>query len=238
MEALQLFKNKKIGNMRGYIDDNAIVYLNVEDSVLGLGFTTIDNKGNEKITWDVVRNLLKRFGYNKKVKADDYIPENIFYLLAMKADNDAATNFQIWIANDVIPSIRKTGSYSIKPQIAEQIPARQSQLQARKEAVGVYELYSAYARKQGDTRKPKRIYAKFSNLANRASGIPNGCRELATSKQLKICEMAEKIISQTLLLGISLNDFYADIEESVMLKVAEIMQLTTSNMNLLKAPKF
>ena len=199
-----------------------------------MGFVTYDKGGNANIAWTVVANLLERFGYNKKVKADDYIPENIFYLLAMKADNESAEKFQMWIANEVIPTIRKTGTYSVK-QLAEPSPERKSQIKARKEATGVYEMYSAYARRQGDTRKPKRIYAKFSNLANRISGIPNGCRALATAGQLKLCEMAEKIISQTLLLGISANNYYKDIEESVMLKGSEILQLAASSQKLLES---
>ena len=41
----------------------------------------------------------------------DYIPENIFYRLAMKARNETAEAFQAKIADEVIPSIRKTGGY-------------------------------------------------------------------------------------------------------------------------------
>lgn len=42
---------------------------------------------------------------------DTYIPENIFYRLAMKAKNEAAEAFQAKIADEVIPSIRKHGAY-------------------------------------------------------------------------------------------------------------------------------
>lgn len=43
----------------------------------------------------------------------NYIPENIFYCLTMKAKNKRAQEFVGWLANEVIPSIRKTGSYNI-----------------------------------------------------------------------------------------------------------------------------
>lgn len=48
---------------------------------------------------------------------DDYIPENIFYRLAMKAKNETAEKFQALVADEIIPSIRKTGSYSIAPKM-------------------------------------------------------------------------------------------------------------------------
>ena len=231
-KALQLFTEKTAGQMRCYFGEDNVIYLNLGDSINGLGFVSYDKKGNPRIMWDVVKNLLKRFGYNKKATADDYIPENIFYLLAMKADNDAATNFQMWIANEVIPTIRKTGSYAIS-EVSERQTVRQSQIKARKDATGVYELYAVYAKRQGDNRKVGRIYAKFSKLANNIAGIAQGCRELATSKQLKVCAMAEKIIAETLMRGIAANMNYKDIEENVMSKCADVLQLTSSPFPLL-----
>lgn len=41
----------------------------------------------------------------------DYIPENIFYRLAMKAKNETAEKFQALVADEIIPSIRRTGGY-------------------------------------------------------------------------------------------------------------------------------
>ena len=42
---------------------------------------------------------------------DDFIPENVFYRLAMKAKNETAERFQAFIADEVIPSIRRHGVY-------------------------------------------------------------------------------------------------------------------------------
>lgn len=43
--------------------------------------------------------------------SDIYIPENVFYMLAMKANNETATAFQQRIANEIMPMIRRTGMY-------------------------------------------------------------------------------------------------------------------------------
>ncbi|MCI9127419.1 MAG: hypothetical protein HFG28_09505 [Eubacterium sp.] len=40
-----------------------------------------------------------------------FISENIFYRLAMKAKNETAEKFQAKVANEIIPSIRKHGGY-------------------------------------------------------------------------------------------------------------------------------
>lgn len=50
-------------------------------------------------------------GFSQQVAKDDYIPESLFYLLGMKASNTAAQEFQRWLAVDVLPQIRKNGSY-------------------------------------------------------------------------------------------------------------------------------
>lgn len=42
---------------------------------------------------------------------DDFIPENIFYRLAMKAKNEVAEKFQAKVADEIIPSTRKHGGY-------------------------------------------------------------------------------------------------------------------------------
>ena len=50
---------------------------------------------------------------------DDFIPENIFYRLAMKAKNETAEKFQALVADEIIPSIRKHGAYMTPKKIEE-----------------------------------------------------------------------------------------------------------------------
>lgn len=57
------------------------------------------------------RLYLTDLKFSQEVAKDTYIPENIFYRLAMKAKNETAEKFQALIADDVVPAIRKTGGY-------------------------------------------------------------------------------------------------------------------------------
>lgn len=43
----------------------------------------------------------------------DYVPEHVVYLLAMKANNETAKTFQLKIATEILPSIRRYGYYSV-----------------------------------------------------------------------------------------------------------------------------
>lgn len=87
-------------------------YLKLETVARGLGFTD-NSKGTEYIRWNTVRQYLGEIGFSQEVAKDSFIPENVFYRLAMKAKNEAAEKFQAKIADEVIPSIRRTGGYII-----------------------------------------------------------------------------------------------------------------------------
>jgi len=65
----------------------------------------------EYIRWNRVEKYLKDFGFATSGE-NDFIPENIFYLLAMKGKNEIAKNFQLKVANKILLAIRKTGMYA------------------------------------------------------------------------------------------------------------------------------
>lgn len=93
---------------------NGVAYLKLEAVARGLGFTQNKN-GVEYVKWERVIAYLKELGFSPEVGKDDYIPENIFYRLAMKAKNEVAERFQAKVADEIIPAIRRTGSYSAMP---------------------------------------------------------------------------------------------------------------------------
>lgn len=86
-------------------------YLKLETVARGLGFTD-NSKGVEYVRWNTVRQYLKDIGFSQEVAKDDFIPENVFYRLAMKAKNETAEKFQAKVADEIIPSIRKHGIYA------------------------------------------------------------------------------------------------------------------------------
>lgn len=102
-------KIRNIGGLDCY-EENGVAYLNLEQAARGLGFTQTAASGNVVVRWERVRRYLADFGV--PTSGDDgFIPENIFYRLAMKAKSEAAERFQAWVADEVIPAIRKTGGY-------------------------------------------------------------------------------------------------------------------------------
>lgn len=91
-------------------EKDGTAYLNLEAVARGLGFTRIAASGNEVVRWERVDGYLQELGV-PTCGHDDYIPENIFYRLAMKAKNETAEKFQALVADEIIPTIRRTGGY-------------------------------------------------------------------------------------------------------------------------------
>lgn len=109
-------------------EKDGTAYLKLETVARGLGFTFIAKSGNEVVRWNTVYGYLKDLGVATSCNGasyqddcPDFIPENIFYRLAMKAKNEVAEKFQAKVADEIIPSIRKTGRYGFNPMTPEEM---------------------------------------------------------------------------------------------------------------------
>ena len=99
-------------------EKDGTAYLNLEAVARGLGFVDVRD-GVEYIRWARVGKYLAEFSFATSGERPEYIPENVFYRLAMKAKNEAAEKFQAFIADEVIPSIRKRGAYMTQEKLQE-----------------------------------------------------------------------------------------------------------------------
>lgn len=174
-------------------EKDGTAYLKLETVARGLGFTKTEIKKGVQYTtirWDRVFGFLEEFGFDHKWGKDDFIPENIFYRLAMKAKNTVAEAFQAKIADEVIPSIRKHGGY-----IAGQNEMSADELMAKALMVAQKTLAEREARisaltVENQIMAPKAAY--FDELVDR--NLLTGLRE--TAKEL--CIPQNKFISYLL----------------------------------------
>lgn len=90
-----------IEGVRGYEKDD-VVYVHLYDVAMGLGITEIKN-GIKYIRWERVRKYLEELGLfiTRKKLQNAYIPENVFYRLAMKTKNKIAREFQIKLSEEI-----------------------------------------------------------------------------------------------------------------------------------------
>lgn len=94
------------------LDDD--ILLDLHGVCIGLNFTQVKNS-KKYIRWERVKKYLVEFGcINANDKLPEYISEQYFYKLMMKASNEYAKKFQNWISEDILPNIRKNKVYHMK----------------------------------------------------------------------------------------------------------------------------
>lgn len=180
-----------IKNVRGYQDENGVAKLNLEDIARGLGFTQI--KGNvEYIRWERIKGYLKEFNFptsGENGKMPEYIPENIFYKLCFKAENEIAKKFQDIVTDEVLPSIRKHGGYIAGQEqmtdeelMAKAVLMANSKIQELSHKNKQLQAVNSELIVTNEIMKPKAEY--FDELVDR--NLLTGFRE--TAKALKIKE--------------------------------------------------
>ena len=118
---IEIFKNEDLKlQVRTIQNEDGSISVNAEDTAIGFGWIR-EKSGKEYVMWDRFNGFLCDFNFPHKCGKDDYIPESLFYMLGMKASNKVAQEFQKWLAVDVIPSIRKNGTYSIKEEKVDKL---------------------------------------------------------------------------------------------------------------------
>ena len=140
-----------VQNVRGYIDENGTAWLNAEDVARGLGFVEakkFSTSGENYVRWERVNDYLRDLDClgedDPDVKSGDYIPEQWVYLLAMKASNETAKKFQKTVANEILPTLRKTGTYTLKPKAPTPVADMVSDVSAT--ADGIQALFTGVKR--------------------------------------------------------------------------------------------
>lgn len=114
MNEIKIFENNELGfKVRTLLNPDGSISVNAEDTAIGYGWTTVAKSGNEVVRWSRMNGYCKELGFAHMWSKDDYLPESLFYMLGFKAGNERALKYQQWLAIEVLPSLRKTGSYEI-----------------------------------------------------------------------------------------------------------------------------
>ena len=116
MNELQIFNNEEFGEIRTVsIEDKA--YFVGSDVAKALGYA-IPHKAVQTHCKGVLKRNIPTSSGNQDVLL---ITEGDVYRLIMKSKLKSAEKFESWVMDDVLPSIRKTGSYGMPMTTSEQI---------------------------------------------------------------------------------------------------------------------
>lgn len=170
-----------VSNVHGYVDKSGNAWLNAEDVSIGFGFTQEKN-GTIYVKWERVNSYLSEFGYSPQVGKGSYLPESMVYRLGFKANNQLAVKFQTVLAEEVLPSIRKTGSYSIQNMSRKELALMIVQAEEEKEALM---LENKQKEAQLEEQKPKVVFAD-AILGSTSSCLVGELAKILTQNGYKI----------------------------------------------------
>lgn len=126
MANIEIFKNERIGEIRTILDERNEPWFCLADvcKILGLGNpsqvkTTLKSRG--VISNEVSTSIISQGVDTGKTKfvLMNFIDEPNLYKCIFQSRKKEAELFQDWICEEVIPSIRKTGSYSLQQRIPQ-----------------------------------------------------------------------------------------------------------------------
>lgn len=124
MNNLQIFNNKQFGQVR-MVEIDGKPFFVAKDIALCLGYKDTTNAVKQHCRW-VVKHHLGVVTGKKKDGTDaiqtvemNVIPEGDMYRLITNSELPLAAKFESWIFDEVLPTIRKTGTYQIKKEKTE-----------------------------------------------------------------------------------------------------------------------
>lgn len=110
-----IFKNENLGEVRVIFIDNEPLFC-LSDICRALGLTTPAAVANAiKAEFELGELNSYSFDTGFGVKEFTMITEAQLYFVLMRSNKAEAKEFRKWVNTEVLPSIRKTGSYSQKP---------------------------------------------------------------------------------------------------------------------------
>jgi len=116
LNELEIFKNEEFGEIRTVTENGKILFV-ASDVATALGYSN-----PRKAVIDHCKGVTKRdTPTSSGMQEMSYIPESDLYRLIMRSKLPSAEKFEKWVCEEVLPSIRKTGSYAIPMSTSEQI---------------------------------------------------------------------------------------------------------------------
>lgn len=103
---LEIFKNEEFGEVRTIII-NEKPYFCANDVAKALGYV----RPNNAISTHCRAALKRGIPISNKIQDVNFIPEGDVYRLIMKSKLPSAEKFESWVMDEVLPTIRKHGTY-------------------------------------------------------------------------------------------------------------------------------
>lgn len=116
---VQIFQNNEFGQVRTTLDDKGDPLFCLSDVCQVL---ELDKSNTIRRLDDGVCTTLPILDSLNRVQNANFVNEDGLYDVILDSRKPSAKKFRKWITSEVLPSIRKTGSYNVQQQIPRSLP--------------------------------------------------------------------------------------------------------------------
>lgn len=109
MNELMIFDNEMFGEIR-FVEVDGKPYAVGKDIAEALGYKRPSDAIAQHCKYTVKHRIVDNTGFEQPM---NIIPESDVYRLIIKSKLPSAEKFETWVMDEVLPTIRKTGSYSL-----------------------------------------------------------------------------------------------------------------------------
>ncbi len=168
MTDLQIFNSPEFGAIRTIEKDGEPWFVGKDVAVV-LGYGDTDQALRKHI--DDEDKLTRRFDGSGQNRQMTIINESGLYSLVLSSKLPTAKKFKRWVTSEVIPSIRKTGSYSVPCDLSRLSPEMQMLKLLTDKAI------ENELAQQEQARQLHQVEQKVENIRELVGINPNGWRE-------------------------------------------------------------
>ena len=209
---LKLFENPDFGDVRVLLDEKSNPWFVGNDIARCLGYENLGNAVKRFVDDEdsiILTSDCKSMGFkinpliNQAVREIKLINESGMYSLIMSSKMESAKKFKRWVTSEVLPSIRKTGSYSMpsKNELpSDYIEALEALLKSEKEKRALAEAKKAAeeAKRISDNiikeQAPMVEFAKTAEIAQETDMLIREVREKLEAHGYDIAEKNLRIL--------------------------------------------
>ena len=231
-QALMNFSNEQFGKVRVVLIDNEPYFVG-KDVATALGYSNPQKAIRDHVDSED-RTVNESFTVNGT--APTLINESGLYSLILSSKLPTAKKFKRWVTSEVLPSIRKTGSYSINRDDRWQ-QTRLGTKKSHKPFSAAIKLLIEYLRQFGDNRDEGFFYGHITNLVQNACGIIKGQRDFSDVSALNKCDQCQIMIANVILNAIANHSIktLAEMDALIILQLNQLNQLLGGQSLLLRS---